>query len=204
VDRARIQELHFITPIGNVPSILQHGILCHRDAATKAHASIAMPEVQAIRATVRVPDGTPRGRPLHSYANLYVHARNPMMYVRSSQHESTCVLRISPNVLDLPGTVIADGNAGSRGGYTLFAPMPAGLDALDPDLVLSRYWTSPTGDYFNYCERKRKRCAEVLVPDRVPPEYVIGAWVSGEVARVALLAASFKLPITIDPDMFFR
>ena len=71
-----------------------------RLAGPRPHVSIAMPEVQAIRAAVRVPDGSKLGRPLHTYANLYFDARNPMMYVRKHEHESTCVLCVDPAVLD--------------------------------------------------------------------------------------------------------
>jgi ssDNA thymidine ADP-ribosyltransferase, DarT len=202
VDRSALQELHFIAPIANLASILVDGILCHRDAASRSHISIAMAEVQSIRAAVKVPDGTPRGRPLHTYANLYIHARNPMMFVRKGAHESTCVLQISTDVLDLPGVMIADGNAGSRGGYTLFTPMPAGLEQLDADLALAEYWTSP--NYFEYCERKRKRCAEVLVPDRVPSDYILGARVSGAIAAAAVAAVAPKLPVTVNGGLFFR
>jgi hypothetical protein len=202
LDRVEITELHCITPISNLPSILRFGIESHNLAAARPHTSIAMPEVQAIRANVRVPDGSLRGRALHSYANLYVDARNPMMYVRKDQHETTCVLLIDPTVLDLPGTVVADGNAGSRGGYTLFSPSPAGLAGLDRDLVRAEYWTDP--EYFAYCERKRKRCAEILVPDRVPPEYIVGVRVSCAASQSAVGAIAPGLPCHIDPHLFFR
>src|SRR2546425_4346574 len=71
-------ELHYITPMENVPSILAQGILSHRRAGKLRHQSIAMPEVQARRAGRIVPGG----RPLHDYVNLYICARNPMLYVR--------------------------------------------------------------------------------------------------------------------------
>lgn len=202
MNRSDVKELHCITPIENLASILGAGILSHQAAASRPHVSIAMPEVQAIRAAVKVPDGSKLGRPLHTYANLYFHARNPMMYVRASEHESTCVLCVDQAVLDLAGTMIADGNAGSRGGYTLFSSSPSGLAALDRDLLYATYWTDP--DYFSYCERKRKRCAEVLVPDRVPPEYIVGVRVSGPVGHAKVSPIAPGLPIHIDPSVFFR
>lgn len=75
MDRAKLRELHCITPIANIPSVLTAGILSHRRAAAVSHESVADPEIQARRARVRVPGG----RPLHEYANLYITARNPMM-----------------------------------------------------------------------------------------------------------------------------
>jgi hypothetical protein len=202
LDRSALKELHFITPIDNLPSILRDGILSHRLASSRPHVSIAMPEVQAIRAAVKVPDGSKNGRPLHTYANLYLDARNPMMFVRKAEHESTCVLCIDPVVVDIPGVMVADGNAGSRGGYTLFSPYPSGLKALDADMVFAKYWTDD--DYFAYCERKRKRCAEILVPDRVPPEYIVAVRVSGPAGQGKVAAIASRLTVHVDPYVFFR
>jgi ssDNA thymidine ADP-ribosyltransferase, DarT len=61
VERQRLRELQFITPIANVKSILERGILSHEKAKTLNPRSIAKAEVQERRAARRVPGG----RPLH-------------------------------------------------------------------------------------------------------------------------------------------
>ena len=127
--REDLPELHYITAISNVPSILRGGILSHRRAAGQRHQSVAMAEIQERRRA----KGVPGGRSLHEYVNLYVCARNPMLFKRKDQHLSLCVLRIDPAILDLPGVVIADGNAASK--YTGFWPSPSGLARLDRELV---------------------------------------------------------------------
>jgi len=68
---SELSELHYITAIDNVPSILQHGLLSHRRAARLTNRSVAMEEIQARRATVRVPGG----ERLHDYVNLYTATR---------------------------------------------------------------------------------------------------------------------------------
>jgi hypothetical protein len=68
--REDLLELHYITPIDNVLSILRSGILSHRLAAQVAHKSVAMAEIQDRRKKVVVPNGMP----LHEYANLYIAA----------------------------------------------------------------------------------------------------------------------------------
>jgi hypothetical protein len=80
MERSRIQELHYITDMANVGSILERGILSHRHAQRVAsgHISVADAEVQARRASKRVWVGR-SSRPLHDYANLYVHARNAIL-----------------------------------------------------------------------------------------------------------------------------
>ncbi|MEW6544695.1 MAG: DarT ssDNA thymidine ADP-ribosyltransferase family protein [Nitrospirota bacterium] len=67
MNRADIAELHYITPIENVSSILEHGILSNRQAACVSHTSVAMEEVQDKRRNKQIPGA----RPLQDYANLY-------------------------------------------------------------------------------------------------------------------------------------
>jgi len=196
VNRSDLLELHFITMIANVPTILEHGILCHHEATKLNPASVAMPEIQEIREGKVVPGGLP----LHKYANLYFHARNPMLYLRKDQHVDLCVLRISPDVLDLPGVVITDGNAAS--GYTAFLPSPEGLSKVERDLVYAEYWTDE--DQIVAWTKKRVRCAEVLVPSRVEARFILGAYVSCQRAARALSAAALGLDIRIDAHLFFR
>lgn len=196
MDRSDVTELHYITPIENVPSILNRGILSNARAARIQHGSVAMEEVQDRRRTRVVPGG----RPLHAHANLYFSARNPMLYKRLSMHQHLCVLRVSAEVLDLPGVVIADGNASSD--YTAFYASPAGLARLDRADVYAEFWTDD--DPIRAWERKRRCCAEVLVPDRVSADRIQGTYVSCDEAREALASLRPKLPIEVNPHLFFR
>lgn len=166
--RDELAELHYITPIENLESICTHGILSHARAAQLAHRSVAMETIQDIRATKVVP----QGRRLHEYANLYFHARNPMMWVRMDLHEQLCVVRVSPDVLEIEGTVITDQNASSK--YVRFAPAPGGLAIVDIERTFAKDWTHP--DTITYWRQKSMKCAEVLVPDRVPPELLTGVY----------------------------
>jgi len=195
VDRSDLEELHLITPIANMPSILKHGILCKRRAKPLKPVSIAMEEVQAIRANRAVPGG----RPLHDYANLYICARNPMLYKRRSHHLELCVLRVDPAVLNHPGVVIADGNAASS--YTAFWPAPAGLAKVDRELVFAEYWTD--SNQILKWHKARVKCAEVLVPDRVEPRFIVGAYISCQEVAERLRSAGVDLTITIDGHLFF-
>ena len=130
-----------------------------------------MQEVQDRRANVIVP----RGRPLHEYVNLYINARNPMLIKKRTVYKSICVLRINAVVVDLPNVVITDSNAGSR--YGRFSPAPDGLEIVDGTRTFARYWTHPE-DWKDELRHKSQMCAEVLVPDIVPPRFITGAYVS--------------------------
>ena len=194
--RDEVAQLHYITPIANVPSILQNGLLSHARAAGHRHRSIAMSDVQGRRALRSIPGG----RRLHEYVNLYFDARNPMMYSRRESHEALCVLRVANAVLDLPGVAIADQNASTD--FVRFYPSPDGLAALDRTLVFAEFWTD--SNPLEYRRRKAARCAEVLVPDRVEPCYIQGAFVSCARARAALAEIAPLFAVEELPRMFFQ
>lgn len=200
MERRELSELHYITPLANIPSIFRHGILSHNRAARLPHESVAMPEIQDRRRRRAVPGGMP----LHNYANLYICARNPMLYRLLDQHLQLSVLSVHTNVLDLNCTVIADRNASSD--YTRFSPAPGGLIHVDKELVFAEYWTHE--DVFEEWRHKSIKCAEVLVPDRVPFDYIRGAYVSSENSHAALIEIlnreGIELKIKINRHLFFR
>jgi hypothetical protein len=199
MERSRIQELHYITDVANVASMLKRGILSNRLArrVARGHVSVADAEVQARRASKRVWVGR-SSRPLHDYANLYVHARNAMLYIllRSKQGDLT-VLSVDSEVLDLDGVVVADRNAASFA--SLFLPAAEGIAALDEAAVFAERWTS------SY-EAKQLRMAEVLVPDRVPLSLIKGAYVPDHAAAERLRShlGGRALVIHANPWLFFR
>ena len=195
--RDELDELGYIVPIATVPSILTHGILSHRRAAKMQHEDIALQGVQDKRAKKVVPNG----RPVHEYANLYVCPRNPMLLTRSDRHREICVLRVGTDVLDISNVVITNGNAGSV--YARFWPSPEGLASIDRERTFARWWAHP-GDEKAKWRHSFEKCAEVLVPNVVPANYITGAHVSCVVSQEALRKLAPNLPITTSPDLFFQ
>ena len=195
--RSELTDLHFITAIENLPSILQHGILSHNQMLQRHHVSVALQAVQDRRAKKVVPGG----RALHDYANLYICARNPMMFLRRGQHQNLSVLSISPAVLDIAGTVITDQNAASD--YVRYAASPDGLVHVNRDLTFARNWTHP-GDQIAEWRHKAAKCAEVLVPDSVHPNNIQRIYVSGDIARQRAEAIQQSKPVQIYADLFFQ
>lgn len=194
--RRELRELHYITAIKNIRSIMRGGLLSHDRAEKVPHESVAMAEVQEIRARRRVP-GALR---LHSYVNLYINARNPMMYKRHDMHQELCVLQVSPEVLDLPDVVVADRNAAS---VPRFSPAPDGLMTIDEQLVFAEYWTHRDDRQFQI-HHSHVMCAEVLVPHKVDPAYIRGAYVSCKSSQILLNDAAPNLEVTINPHLFFQ
>lgn len=192
----RVTELHCIMPMGNIASVLAHGILSYERAAKLPHHSVALQPVQDRRDKKHVPGGLK----LHQYANLYFHARNPMLHKRLAEADALCVLRVSTRVLALEGTVITDQNAASD--YVRFLA-PAQWRLLDWDDIFALDWTHP-GDQIAYWRHKSRKCAEVLVPHRVEARFVTGAYVVDAAAQARLAALGCTLPIVVNPVLFFR
>jgi hypothetical protein len=193
-----IKELYNIMPIPNIPSVMEYGILSYRlrkKRGIESHA-IAMPEIQDRRKNKIVPGG----KLLHSYANLYFDAHNPMLSKVRDHNTNICVLRINPDVLSLPGVVITDRNASCN--YAGFYPYPSGLKKLDFDMINAIWWIhqdDPRLEEFH----KNVKCAEVLVPNRIDHHYIFGAYVYDRATGQRLQQTGFSGNIKINSSLFF-
>lgn len=192
----RVTELHCIMPIANAASVMAHGILSHERAAKLPHRSVALQPVQDRRDRTQVPGGLR----LHQYANLYFHARNPMLYLRKAEASDLCVLAVSTQAFDEPGVVITDCNAASDYARCL---APSQWQLLDFDDIYAVDWRHPD-DPSRYFQHKSRKCAEVLVPHCVPSRLLRGAYVMNGQVAARLQAAGFTLPVTVDPVLFFQ
>ena len=201
MDYADIKELHYIAPLVNLKSVLEHGIFSHEKASKVEHESVAMQQIQELRQNVFVPNPS-GGRRLHSYANLYFDARNPMLFVRRTQHNELCVVRVHRTVIELPGVVVTDKNASS--GYARFGAGVVGLSIVDRELTFAEYWTS--NDEIDQFRRRSARCAEVLVPDVVETALLFGAYVSTEANLMLIrnLPTPTGFECSINRHLFFQ
>jgi hypothetical protein len=195
---ARVTEFQCIMPLENIPSVLKLGILSNERAAKLEHRSVAMEDVQEKRELKHVPGGLK----LHQYANLYFHARNPMLYKRKGEINNLCVLRISIEILQLPGVVLADCNASSP--YVRFLA-PSQWALLDYEAIYAMDWNRQhANDPYAYRVHKARKCAEVLVPHVVEAKFFIGAYVVDEATKSKLQSLGFDQAVIIDSEMFFR
>lgn len=191
----RVKEFHSIMPIANVASVLEHGILSHNRCMKLPHADISMADVQDRRRNKQIPNGLN----LHDYANLYFCARNPMMYIKKDK-ESLCVLRIATSVYKQDGVVFTDRNASSD--YVRFLSPGEVNEGINFDWVFADYWTDE-----NPIEKMRKKstkCAEILIPNHINPDYIKGAYVISGQAKDNLRNTGFNLPIDVKSYWFFR
>ena len=197
-----LRDFHFITHVRNLPSILEQGILSHSRAGKLSHVSVANKGVQGRRSERRIPGGLA----LHDYANLYFCARNAMMYtlVKNWDHRHLCIVEVTKVVLDLPGVVVTDGNAANGTGLsaTRCFTSDQGVRTLRTEDVYCDYWTHP--DFFEMQERRRKRMAEVLVPNVVPPSYFLRVLASCDETRGMVIGRGCEIIVEKVEHLFFQ
>jgi hypothetical protein len=201
VDRAELEELHYIAHIDNVISIQERGLLSHNRMRKIRHVSVADPRMQDRRANRRVPGG----RRLHDYANLYINARNKMLFVvlKRNPVEQICLLRVDPTAIDGTDAVVADCNVAADPTRPRFGPWPDGLALIDKDEVFAQFWTHE-GDEIRSWRHGSRMCAEVLVPESIPPSALLGAYVVSDTVRRRLERIHPDLPLTVRPYVFFQ
>lgn len=187
--RNRVPWLYNITAVGNVASIAQGGILCHEAAARVLHDDFSNRSVQDRRARKVVAGG----HTLHQLASLYFNPRNAMLYQLCMEGHELVVLRVSPDVLDLPGVVVTDGNAASSDSESWLAH--EGLENVPLDSVYVRTWET--------AEEKRIRQAEVLVPNRVHPTFIRGFIAPSEAVRHKVQRVVSAWQGSVDSALFF-
>lgn len=187
-----IEEFHNIMPIENIPSIMINGILSYDLANEIEHSSVAMNVVQNRRENVKVPNGLQ----LHQYANMYFHARNPMLFKR--RNDDICIIRIDKEICQLSNVVFADRNASSD--YVEFLDLHQ-VALLDYNYIFAQDWRDD--DQYKYFEKRSKKCAEVLIPNSVEYQYVIGIYVKNDRDKNRLQQFGFDKLITINKDLFF-
>jgi len=161
-----------------------------------AHESVAMQEIQERRESVRLPNG----RRLHSYANLYLYARNKTMSKIRARHRELCVLRIDKSILLEETAIVADQNASSK--YVRFSPGLAGLRRIDKETVFAEDWRHP-GDQIAEWRHGSAMCAEVLLPDAVPPRYINGLYVSCEDTAHLVRGEFPDMDVLVNGNLFF-
>jgi hypothetical protein len=183
-------------PIANMRSVVGRGILSYQRAARLNHQSAAMQPVQEKRDQKQVPGGLK----LHQYANLYFHARNPMLFKRKDEAATLCIVRVSVEALTVAGTVITDCNAASD--YARFLA-PAQWRLLNFDDIYAMDWTHP-GDRGRYFQHRSRKCAEVLVPQVVEPRFLTGVYVVDHSTLESLIRIDTTLPLVVEPALFFR
>ncbi|MBZ0099275.1 MAG: DUF4433 domain-containing protein [Taibaiella sp.] len=105
---------------------------------------------------------------MHKFVHLCFMNQHPMEWIAKKEKriESTVFLQIDPKILRVPGVLITKEVSNKAG----CSPMPPEkLDELDLEVVYERTeWT----DVAVKSRLKLAKCYEVLVPDKIPVDYI--------------------------------
>jgi hypothetical protein len=197
-------------PKGNAALIRVIGILSYNQrhrfpVLEKLVSSIADPSVNQRRDWRKVGD-----RSLHDFVPFYWATHTPMQYVQTirdkviSQDDLVFFVCDAEEILELPRIWTSDGNAASR---ETSVPPGRGAEPL-MDWKIINTWDCRSKKY------KRKKCAEVLVPDLVPPELIKRICVYSDAARAELdrrtdilrtgeLAGQRVAPVEVCRDVYY-
>lgn len=151
-DPYRIEYLYHLTSVDNLASIIEHGLLSHNRAYREGREPTDI-SLQSVNDR--------RGK-WHDYAPLYFNPKNPMLYRRQYEY-NIAIIFFDRNLIFQNGVVFTDGNA-AHGATKDFNDIRE-ISKLDWQCIhADRYNTFPDG--------RRKRCAEVLIPDMIPPQHI--------------------------------
>ena len=188
---ALYNKAYHFTHVDNLRMIARHGLLSHTNvnAGGIARRDISDHEVQQKRAR---PEPV-YARPIHDYVPMYLNPRNPMLYKLRRLADQLVMLAIDiSDFLPVP-VLFTDGNAACRA--TCFG---RGLDTVIPsdEILRSEYWSG-------FDEGTRRRCAEFLVPDRIPVSLISSVYARN--GRVKTIAADlFPTRCVVAPNLYFR
>ncbi len=190
------ESFFHITHRDNLSSILEQGIYARGPLENEdiAYARVHDDGVQSRRKAKHLPTG----KPLTDYVNFYFQVRNPMLYrlICNFRLEDLAVLEINPAIRNTPGGYIADGNAANYA--TCFYPATrANLKHINEKDLRREYWNEADGS-------KRRIMAELLVPEKVSPENIMGIYVAKQNTEQHSLLNFKQISPVAEPTMFFQ
>lgn len=193
--KPEVKGLYYITHVNNVPSIVQNGILAHRQVLGQKipFTPIYDTEIVSNREKKRVE----ADKTLWDFANTYFQPRNPMLYrvLREKDKGDIVVIAVQPRVLSIFGAFVTNGNAANFD--TEIFPSAEGQKHIDWKIIASDWWNSVDGS-------KRKIMAECLVPNRIPADFIDAVYVATpEVADKVRKMSVHSIPVIPEPNMFF-
>lgn len=178
-EKYQVWVAHHMTHMDNLRPILQAGELrSYNLMRGHSYHNLANEDVQAGRAAIIV---SASQNPLHDYVPLYLGFKTPMVAINQTHNEDLLFLRFSLDILATSGSVVCDGNARSNASKFYLFNSPDVFLNLDIAAIRSvKYSRDP--------ELKRKKQAEVLIPDRLPLSQMLDIVCYSENAKIRALS----------------
>lgn len=194
----KIKQLFYITHIDNVASILKHGIMSHRQIEETKIPFTRIYDAQIVSS--RQNRQTPDNKSLWEYANVYLQARNPMLYRVLCEKDASeiAVIGVDRSIMTTAGSFFSAGNAASYSSDIVPIKDSANAFKEVKNSLDNQWWNDVDGS-------KRKIMAECLIPTNIDPEYLRTIYVSNDAnaEKVKRLASGYKIHVIPEPQLFF-
>lgn len=191
----QVEELYYITPISTLKSIFEKGVPSHTKVPTfKSFVSGVSRnrEIKHLDANLNY-----EKKALNERLVLYFNPRNSVLDKIKHMYtfDRFCILRISPDVMNIPGATITYRNAEDRDAQ--FSNVEEGLKALDFQAIFNENIPEePSSGFFN-----KKKLAGVLIPSgTIPKRYIMGAYVPIK-ACIIIFRRTFKNKPPFEPTV---
>jgi len=157
-EKYQVWVAHHMTHIDNLKEIAQCGELrSYNLMRGQSYRNLANEDVQSGRAAITI--GTSK-KPLHDFVPLYLGFKTPMVAINQNHNEELLFLRFSLDILGTQGSFVTDGNARSMDTKIYAFTGPEVFSNIDVAAIR-------TVKYGNNLEVKRKKQAEILIPDKL-------------------------------------
>lgn len=159
-------QFYYMCHIDNLGGILKGGIFSHNRIIQTGTTPITIsnPEIIGMRG---IKEDTINHKSLWDYANVYFRVKNAMHYriMNRIGSDKIVILVVKKSILNLPDTIITDGNAASlETNFYQKDKIKLVLKQINP--IFKYEWWGKVGS------TKRQMMAECLVPDYIPPNYI--------------------------------
>ncbi len=189
--KRKINFLYYLVPIDNLISISRNGLLS-RNRISGCDIALDIADINVIETRRRK---SFFNHLLLDFVPLYFTPKNPMLYRRREIQDKIAILCLNKNLLLQEGTVFTDGNAASMETRCFRNPMD--LESLDWKCIRAQRWP-------DFEDGRRKRCAEVLVPDQIPFLHVQKIITQTEDARFRVYETmGEKKKVELQPRWYF-
>lgn len=159
LNNSGIEYIYHMTHVDNLSSILKSGLYSHANNLQKIDISDC--DVNSRRSRLE-PIFT---KSIHSYVPFYFNPKNAMLYVRRNIQNNIVILKIKKDLLLENKVLFTDGNASCVN--TNFFDNLENLDKLNWQCINDNNWC-------NYVDGRRIKMSEVLVPDYVSVDSIVG------------------------------
>jgi O-acetyl-ADP-ribose deacetylase (regulator of RNase III) len=195
-----INNFYYICHIDNIQSILNNGLLSHNKVTELSPTTIYDNDIINIRNDIK-PDPN-NNNSLWDFANVYFNARNAMLYrvIHEQKAENIVIITFKKSILDYAKTTthfISVGNAAHSESF--FVDIEKGLKEL------IKIWKNWNKEYWSEADgSKRLMMSELLIKDKIPPEYIESIYVATEEISNKIKQRTHFENIIKEAHLFFR